>query len=232
MAKCYGNESMSPWQVWHEFHCTPCRSKVQELRALRGPAALLALLASCHSSWVALALDSHEVVQDTGSGTLLYSWLPEHFCCNAHILSLTKSQQHIKSGAEKLRTQDHRLPRFAGNFFWGRTHRLSWGMTFLSAHSSRRGLVVAHQHKKQRSDLGFVRQLVSVRMSLWFSILGATAKVVVSHHRYTLAILSCKFDPPQKTEIWNSNIHLQRTHNQFRLSVLKSVLSWAVYYRL
>lgn len=57
----------------------PCRSKVQEFRALRGLAALLALLASCHSSWVALLLDSKEVVQgSTGSGTVLFLYLIFH----------------------------------------------------------------------------------------------------------------------------------------------------------
>ena len=181
----------------------PCRSKVQEFRALRGLAALLALLASCHSSWVALLLDSKEVVQgSTGSGTVLFLYLIFH----KSVFSPTSSLE--------LR---HRLPCFAG----------TRGMTFLSTHSSRRGLVVAYQHKKQQSDSGFVRQLVSVRMSLRFSILGATA----SHHRYTLAILSRKFDPPKKQTFENSNIHLQRTHtSQCGLSVLKSVLSWAVFY--
>lgn len=178
---------MSPWQVLQEFQRTPCRSQVQELRALRGLAALLALLASCHSSWVALLLDSNEVVQgSTGSGTVLYLYLYLYIC----ILSFTNHFQPHQVWSWE--AQDHRLPCFAG----------TWGMTFLSTHSSRRGLVVAHQQKKQRSDSGFVRQLVSVRMSLWFSILGATATVVASHHRYTLAILSRKFDPPKNRHVW------------------------------
>lgn len=128
---------MSPWQVLQEFHRTPCRSQVQELRALRGLAALLALLASCHSSWVALLLDSNEVVQgSTGSGTVLYKYIK--IC----ILSFTNHFQPHQVWSWQ--AQDHRLPCFAG----------TWGMTFLSTHSSRRGLVVAHQQKKATEWFG------------------------------------------------------------------------------